>query len=79
MKKVRVVSNITYSYTVEVEDDVTDNLTDLFDVCDGTEMLIYVPLADICHNSQRKGLIDSWDANTISMVDAETGEVFWNK
>lgn len=78
MKKLRVLSNITYSYITEVEDDVTNNLSTLFDACDKTEMQIYEPLADICYDAWRKGLIDDWDGDTISIVDDETGEILYN-
>lgn len=78
MKKFRVLSNVIYSYTMEAEDDVANDLSALFDACDETEMQIYEPLADICCDARRKGLIDSWGGEIISIVDDETDEILYN-
>lgn len=78
MKKVRVLSNVTYSYTIEVEDDVTNNLSALIDACDETEVQISEPLVEVCLDAWRKGLIDGWSGDFISIVDDETGEVLYD-
>lgn len=78
MKKLRVLSNVTYSYIIEVEDDVTNDLSALIDACDETEVQISEPLVEVCLDAWRKGLIDGYGGDFISIVDDETGEVLYD-
>lgn len=79
MKTVTVCVNITYNYTLTLNDDVIENTDNLVSACDDEDPIYYDAVDKCLRSNWLLGTINSWDGDLVSIVDTETGEILWDK